>query len=93
MFANVLTNAAVHNEDQVTVEMYAEERGSESVVVGMANDGAGGAADVREDIFEMSVKAPDGTGFGLEFVRALIESYGGGIELRDSDQGAPTSAS
>jgi signal transduction histidine kinase len=37
----------------------------------------------------MGKKGPDsdGTGFGLGFARALTESYGGGIEVTESDRG------
>jgi signal transduction histidine kinase len=55
----------------------------------MADDGAGIPAAVRDDLFEMGAKGPDsdGTGFGLGFVRALTESYGGTVEVGESDAG------
>jgi signal transduction histidine kinase len=89
VFTNVLTNAAVHNDGGVTVDLYAEEPAPDRLVVGMADDGAGIEPDLRDEIFEMGVKGPDseGTGFGLGFVRALTESYGGTVEVRDSDAG------
>ncbi|WP_436932054.1 sensor histidine kinase [Halosimplex halobium] len=89
VFTNVLTNAAVHNEGGVTVDLYAEAPATDRLVVGLADDGAGIDPDIRDDIFEMGVKGPDsdGTGFGLGFVRALTESYGGAVEVRDSDAG------
>jgi len=89
VFRNVLSNAAVHNEAAVTVVLYAEEPTPDSVVVGMADDGAGIPAAVRDDLFEMGAKGPDsdGTGFGLGFVRALTESYGGTVEVGESDAG------
>ena len=61
----------------------------ETVVVGFGDDGTGVPEEVREDIFEMGQKGPDsdGTGLGLGFVRALTESYGGTVELRESDAG------
>ncbi|WP_135362594.1 sensor histidine kinase [Halosimplex halophilum] len=89
VFTNVLTNAAVHNAGAVTVDIYAEAPASDRLVVGMADDGSGIDPDLRDDIFEMGVKGPDseGTGFGLGFVRALTESYGGAVEVRESDAG------
>jgi len=89
VFTNVLSNAAVHNDGAVTVDLYAAERDTGSVVVGMADDGDGIDPGVREDLFEMGAKGPDseGTGFGLGFVRALTESYGGSVDVRDSDAG------
>ncbi|MFB6140532.1 MAG: ATP-binding protein [Halosimplex sp.] len=89
VFTNVLSNAAVHNEGDVTVRLYATEPTPDSVVVGMADDGDGVPPGLREEIFEMGVKGPDseGTGFGLGFVRALTESYGGGVAVGESDAG------
>lgn len=89
VFTNILSNAAIHNDDPVTVSIYPEQPDPETVVVGFADDGTGVAEEVREDIFEMGQKGPesDGTGLGLGFVRALTESYGGTVELRESDAG------
>jgi signal transduction histidine kinase len=89
IFTNVLSNAAVHNPDPVTVDVYAETPAPDRVVVGFADDGKGIAEAVREEIFDMGEKGPDsdGTGLGLGLARALTESYGGGIEVRDSDRG------
>jgi len=89
VFENILSNAAVHNEGPITVEVYAEEPSSETVVVGLADDGKGVPEEVRDDIFEMGRKGPDseGTGFGLGLARALVESYGGSVAVRDSDRG------
>lgn len=89
IFTNILSNAAVHNDQPITVEVYAEETSPGDVVVGFRDDGEGVAEGVRDEIFEMGKKGPesDGTGFGLGLARALTESYGGGVELRESDTG------
>jgi len=89
VFTNLLSNAAVHNEGEVRVECYAEEPASDRVVVGMADDGGGIPDEIRDELFEMGAKGPDsdGTGFGLGFVRALTESYGGAVDVRDGDPG------
>jgi signal transduction histidine kinase len=89
VFTNLLSNAAVHNDGEVTVEWYAEEPTSDTVVVGMADDGSGIPPEIRDELFEMGAKGPDsdGTGFGLGFVRALTESYGGTVEVRESAGG------
>jgi len=88
VFTNLLSNAAVHNEGEITVQMYAEEAVDE-VVVGFADDGAGVDPAVRDELFEMGKKGPDsgGSGFGLGFVRALTESYGGDVTVRESAAG------
>jgi signal transduction histidine kinase len=89
IFTNILSNAAVHNDEPVTVDVYAEEPAPDRVVVGFADDGSGIDESVGESIFEMGEKGPDsdGTGLGLGLARALIESYGGGISVRESDTG------
>jgi signal transduction histidine kinase len=89
VFTNILSNAAVHNDGDVTVRMYAEEQPPNTVVVGMADDGSGVPEAVRDDIFEMGEKGPEseGTGLGLGFVRALTESYGGTVDVVDSEWG------
>jgi len=89
VFTNLISNAAVHNEGDVHVDIYAEETGNGEIVVGFADDGTGVPEAVREEIFEMGAKGPDssGTGFGLGFVRALTESYGGSVTVGESDAG------
>jgi len=89
VFTNILSNAAVHNDGPVSVELRAEEPTPETVVVAIADDGKGVPEEVRDEIFEMGQKGPDsdGTGFGLGLARTLVESYGGEVELRESDAG------
>jgi signal transduction histidine kinase len=89
IFTNILSNAAVHNDGAIHVEVYAEEPTPDTVVVGFADDGAGVAPEVRDDIFEMGKKGPDseGSGLGMGLARALTVSYGGTVDVRDSDRG------
>ncbi|QIO23160.1 ATP-binding protein [Haloarcula sp. JP-L23] len=89
VFANLVSNAAVHNDGDVRMRVYEEELGTGQVVVGFADDGSGVQEDVRERIFEMGAKGPDssGSGFGLGFVRALTESYGGSVSVGESEMG------
>ncbi|ACV48233.1 MULTISPECIES: sensor histidine kinase [Halomicrobium] len=88
VFTNILTNAVVHNEGEVTVRT-SVETGVDDVVVCFADDGAGIDPSVRDELFEMGEKGPDssGSGFGLGFVRALTESYGGDVTVTESDAG------
>jgi signal transduction histidine kinase len=89
VFQNILSNAAVHNNGPVSVRTYAEETTPDSIVVGMADDGSGIPEAVQDELFEMGRKGADssGTGLGLGFVRALIESYDGAVEVTDSEYG------
>lgn len=86
-FINVLSNAAVHNDDPVTVRVDTEEPSPDRLVVGFADDGKGVPADLREELFQMRKKGPEsqGTGFGLGFARALTRSDGG-VEVRESER-------
>jgi signal transduction histidine kinase len=88
VFTNIVTNAAVHNEGEVTVRL-SLETGVDDVVVCFADDGSGIAPAVRDELFEMGEKGPDssGSGFGLGFVRALTESYGGDVTVGESEMG------
>jgi len=89
VFTNVMSNAAVHNEGEVHMRVYPADVTSDEVTVCFADDGDGIPPDLREDIFEMGVKGQEspGTGFGLGFVRALTESYGGSVSVSESDAG------
>ena len=89
IFTNILSNAAVHNDQDISVEVYLEEPAPDTIIVGFADDGKGVAEAVRDEIFEMGKKGPEseGTGLGMGLARALTESYGGTVEVRDSDRG------
>jgi len=88
VFRNLLTNATVHNDGEITVRMYCQEDVDE-VIVGFADDGDGIDPAIRDSLFEMGKKGPDsgGSGFGLGFVRALTESYGGDVTVGESEAG------
>ncbi|MDQ2072245.1 ATP-binding protein [Haloarcula sp. NS06] len=89
VFTNIMSNAAVHNEGEVHMRVYPAEVSPDEVTVCFADDGNGVSPDLRADIFEMGVKGQEssGTGFGLGFVRALTESYGGSVSVGESDAG------
>ncbi|SEO92942.1 Signal transduction histidine kinase [Halorientalis persicus] len=89
VFTNVLTNAAVHNEGAVNVRILRGDARDGRVTVSIADDGCGVPDDVSDRLFEMGVKSEDsdGTGFGLGFAKALTESYGGDIDVTESDRG------
>jgi signal transduction histidine kinase len=89
VFTNVLTNAAVHNEGAVNVRIRRADARDGRVTVSIADDGRGVPDDVSDRLFEMGVKSEDsdGTGFGLGFAKALTESYGGDIDVTESDRG------
>ena len=89
VFTNILTNAAVHNDEPVTVDVTVEPTGTQRLTVTFADDGSGIPPEIRDGLFEMGKKGPDssGSGFGLGFVRALTESYGGTVSVDESEAG------
>ncbi|EMA24435.1 sensor histidine kinase [Haloarcula argentinensis] len=89
VFTNIMSNAAVHNEGEINMRVYPADVSPDEVTVCFADDGDGVSPDLRADIFEMGVKGQEssGTGFGLGFVRALTESYGGSVSVGESDAG------
>jgi signal transduction histidine kinase len=89
VFTNLISNAAVHNDGDVHMAISVHETGDHDVRINFADDGTGIPPTVREELFEMGAKGPDssGTGFGLGFVRALTESYGGDVTVGESELG------
>ena len=89
VFTNVLTNAAVHNDGEVTATVRVEPIDRDELVVAIADDGSGVDPEVRDELFEMGVKGPDsgGSGFGLGLVSALVQSYGGDAHMTESERG------
>jgi len=89
VFTNLLSNAAVHNEGSVHVQVSTANATGDTVTVSIADDGSGIPEAIRDSLFEMGEKGPDshGTGFGLGFVKALTESYGGDIGVTEGESG------
>lgn len=89
VFTNLVSNAAVHNEGEVTMQVEVAEARNDVLHLRFADDGKGVPEDIRDEIFEMGQKGPDseGSGFGLGFVRALTQSYGGDVSVTDSELG------
>ena len=88
VFAQLLSNARAHGATQVVVSA---ERGDESLLIRVADDGEGISPGNRARIFEpffTTRRETGGTGMGLQIVKALLASHGGKIELADTDHGA-----
>jgi signal transduction histidine kinase len=90
VFGNILTNAVDHasGDDGVAVAVTSTmDEGTVSVRI--ADDGPGIPPARRTEIFERGQKGSDsaGTGFGLYFVEAMVESYGGQIWVEESAAG------
>jgi signal transduction histidine kinase len=89
VFTNLVSNAAVHNDGAVTMQVEVAKARNDVLHLRFADDGKGVPEDIRDEIFEMGQKGPDseGSGFGLGFVRALTQSYGGDVSVTDSEMG------
>jgi signal transduction histidine kinase len=87
VFANLLTNAVVHNdrdEPQVAVEV---EHDGSRVRVRVADDGPGIPDDQKKEIFRKGEHGLEsaGTGIGLFLVLELVNRYGGAIHVADNE--------
>ncbi|MBV0901293.1 hybrid sensor histidine kinase/response regulator [Haloarcula salina] len=88
VFSNLFINAVEHGGDDVTVSVTTTLDES-SVTVRVADDGPGVSPAERRTVFRRGKKGTEstGTGFGLYFVDAMVDSYGGSIHVEDSDLG------
>jgi len=78
VFANLLKNAREANRAQGQIHVQARQANDDTVVVTVADEGPGIAADKLEQIFEAYYTTKTkGTGLGLAIVRNNMELYGG----------------
>jgi PAS domain S-box-containing protein len=87
VFRNVLNNAIVHNNrelSEVTVSTAIDE---DTVQVRIADNGPGIPDRQREHIFQEGQKGLDseGTGMGLYLVQTLVDRYGGAVWVTDNE--------
>ena len=90
VFGNVLTNAVEHGSGDAGVSVNVTTTLDEDhVTVHIVDDGPGIAPSVRGELFDRGKKGREsgGTGFGLYFVHAMVESYGGSIQVEENDSG------
>ncbi len=90
---NLVDNAVRHARSQVSLSVRREAGG---VVLEVADDGAGVAAEDRERIFQRFVRlqesrdrASGGAGLGLAIVREIVLAHGGTVEAGENPDGAP----
>jgi signal transduction histidine kinase/PAS domain-containing protein len=90
VIGNLVDNAVEHNDGDPTVEVSVTEREG-SVVVRIADDGPGIPDDSKDTVFRRGnrgLKESDiGSGFGLFFVDAMMDQYGGEVSVADNDPG------
>ncbi len=87
LFSNLVINAVQHsNCEKIKITSQIEE---DECVVTLEDDGAGISDEAKDKIFEKGFKAGEsfGTGLGLYMVKEIANSYGGDVEVKDSDMG------
>jgi PAS domain S-box-containing protein len=94
---NLVANALVYGEDEVHITA---ERREDAMIVAVANNGPGIAADELPHVFERFYRAQHGrqqhsggTGLGLAICKAFIEAHGGVIWAESSLHGTTISFS
>ena len=86
---NVLVNAVQHNDADSPTVWVDTRVTDDAVVVSVADNGPGIPDERKSDVFEREVKRFDdpGSGFGLYLVAEIVDSYGGNIDVADSEAG------
>ena len=86
MIGNLIENAAKYGGGRVFVTV---ERKGSSVEIAIEDDGAGIAAEERDQLFvrgkRLDTTGKPGTGLGLAIVRDVAEIYGGTVALEESE--------
>ena len=90
VLGNLVRNAVEHNDPDDLEVSVSVEAGAETTTVRVADNGRGIPPAERERVFrrgETHAKSA-GSGFGLFFVDAMVDAYGGEIHIEDNDPGA-----
>jgi len=94
VLGNVVTNAIEHNDtDALRIRITAEATSDEFVTVRVADNGQGISEDETDAVFrrgETGHAKSTGSGFGLFFVDAMVEEYGGTVDIEHPDDGGAT---
>lgn len=91
MFANLVENALRHCPPGTTIKLSVTRQGNR-ILVTVADDGPGIAADEREKVFQRLYRldhsrSTPGSGLGLSLVRAIADLHGASIALEDCQPG------
>jgi len=87
VFLNIVENSFKHCDCE-KVRISGKETDGK-LIVSVEDDGGGIADNEKEQIFERGYKSGEtgGTGLGLFLSKEIVESYGGKIEVKDSELG------
>jgi len=90
VFENLLTNAIEHNDTDVPTITVDATVDADVVRVRVADNGPGVDDEHKEALFQKSVTSENSgsIGFGLYFVREMVDQYGGDVWFEDRADGA-----
>ena len=87
LFSNLIENSIQHSKcDVIRIDFQTKEN---ECTVRIEDNGIGINDETKEKIFEKGFKSRDssGTGLGLYMAKEIAESYGGSVEVKDSEFG------
>ncbi|MFW6142451.1 MAG: PAS domain-containing sensor histidine kinase, partial [Candidatus Saliniplasma sp.] len=85
--SNLVENSILHSDcDQIRIKARCDRNGC---IVTVEDDGRGIPYDIQEKIFDRGFKQGEnaGTRLGTYLVKQIVESYGGSVEVKDSELG------
>ncbi|MEF8829429.1 MAG: histidine kinase N-terminal 7TM domain-containing protein [Haloarcula sp.] len=87
---NLFRNAVEHNDTEAPAITVSASAGPGTVTLRIADNGPGIDDEMKEVIFEEAVtsETSGSVGFGLYFVRVMVDRYGGDIWFEDREDGA-----
>lgn len=86
--ANLVANAVQHSPERGVVRVTVG-REHDTVVIAVADDGAGIRPGLSDQIFEpFFTTRPDGTGLGLAVVRSVAQAHGGDVDVESAPGGS-----
>ncbi|MFW6142448.1 MAG: PAS domain-containing protein [Candidatus Saliniplasma sp.] len=87
VFSNIIENSIYHSGGS-RIKIWSENDDEYCVCI-IEDDGVGIQDDKKEEVFKKGFTTGKnrGTGLGLYLVKMLVESYGGSVEVKDSELG------
>ncbi|MBL4633043.1 MAG: HAMP domain-containing protein [Kofleriaceae bacterium] len=86
---NLLANAAQVSKSSSSIEVKGvQDRGEETYVITVADEGVGISPEDKDRVFEpFFSKRSGGTGLGLAVSQGIVQAHGGSISVRDREAG------
>jgi|Deesub1362A_J573_1020465.scaffolds.fasta_scaffold00430_26 PAS domain S-box-containing protein len=87
LISNSIKHSGVKELRDLKIKLDVKEE-DEFVRIVYSDNGKGIPEEIREAIFDEGFSSGSGSGFGMFFVKKVVEKYGGSIEVLESDEGA-----